>query len=238
MRVLRGRAETIAADRAVTRTVLEDTRDSGESTVRVWTPHRQLAFGRRDTRTDGYETATDAANAHDFPTHERSVGGRAVAYTGNTVAFARTEPLADIRSGMQARYSSAVTDLQVALLRLAVHARPGEPEHSFCPGSHSLQADGKIVGIAQRVQRGVALVAGIVTVCDHDAIAAVLTDVYDALGVAFDPDSVGSIERAGGDGDPERVKREIERTLAGSESRIEAEAENEDEYEIEHVRQD
>lgn len=230
MRVLRGRAETIEADRAVTRTVVEDTRDSGESTVRVWTPHRQLAFGRRDTRTDGFETATDAANAHDFPTHERSVGGRAVAYTGNTVAFARTEPLADIRSGLQARYSSAVTDLQVALMRLAVHARPGEPENSFCPGSHSLQADGKIVGVAQRVQRGAALVAGIVIVCDHEAIAAVLADVYDALGVAFDADSVGSIACAGGTNDTERVKREIERALAGTE--------DEDEYEIEHVRQD
>lgn len=230
MRVLRGRAETVETDRAVTRSVLEDTRDNGESTVRVWTPHRQLAFGRRDTRTDGYETATDAANAHDFPTHERSVGGRAVAYTGSTVAFARTEPLDDIRSGMQSRYSSAVTDLQVALMRLDVHAHPGEPENSFCPGSHSLQADGKIVGVAQRVQRGVALVAGIVIVCDHEAIAAVLEEVYDALGVPFDADSVGSIGRAGGDGDPEHVKREVERALA--------ESEGEDKKEIEHVRQD
>lgn len=234
MRVLRGRAETVEADRAVTRTVLEDTRDTGESTVRVWTPHRQVAFGRRDTHRDGYETAREAAKEYGFPTHERAVGGRAVAYTGNTVAFARAKPLKNIRSGLQERYSAATTDLQVALMRLGVHARPGEPSDSFCPGSHSLQADGKIVGIAQRVQRGVALVAGIVITDDHKAIAEVLTDVYDALDVPFDTDSVGSIAHTGGNGDPERVTREIERALVDAGSK----AKEETEYTIEYVRSD
>ncbi|WP_264555561.1 lipoyl protein ligase domain-containing protein [Halocatena marina] len=232
MRVLRGRAETIDADRAVTQTVLEDTRETGESVIRVWTPHRQIAFGRRDANTEGYGKATHAANEHGFPAYERSVGGRAVAYTGETIAFARTEPLEEIRRGMQDRYSAAVTDLQVALMQLDVHASPGEPANSFCPGSHSLQAGGKIVGVAQRVQRGVALVAGIVVVRDHTAIAAVLSDVYAALGVPFDPDSVGSIGRAGGDSDPERAQREIEQALVGLGS------DENDKYNVEYVRQD
>lgn len=228
MRALRGRAETIEADRAVTRDVVENTRDTGEPAVRVWTPHKQVAFGRRDTRSEGYETAQAAAEEHGFPTYERGVGGRAVAYTGNTVAFARTEPIEDIREGMQDRYSSATTDLQVALSRLGVHASPGEPPDSFCPGSHSLQIrdTGKIVGIAQRIQRGVALVAGIVVVCDHGSIVSVLADVYAPLDVPFDPDSVGSIESAESDTDPEQVTREIERSLAG------------EGYNVERVRQD
>jgi octanoyl-[GcvH]:protein N-octanoyltransferase len=226
MRALRGRAETIEADRAVTREMVEDTRTTDESAVRVWTPHRQIAFGRRDTRAEGYESARSAAETHDFPTYERRVGGRAVAYTGNTVAFARTESIEDIREGMQARYSSATTDLQVALTRLGVHVYPGEPPDSFCPGSHSLQADGKIVGIAQRIQRGVALVAGIVIVSDYATIAAVLEEVYASLDVPFDTDSVGSVERAGGDSDPEQVTHEIEQALAG------------EEYTVERVRQD
>jgi octanoyl-[GcvH]:protein N-octanoyltransferase len=230
MRALRGRAETIEDDRTVTREVVEDTRTTGEPAVRVWTPHRQVAFGRRDTRSEGYETAQAAAREHDFPTYERGVGGRAVAYTGNTVAFARMEPIEDIREGMQDRYSSATTDLQVALTRLGVSASPGEPPDSFCPGSHSLQVrgDGKIVGIAQRIQRGVALVAGIVIVSDPETIASVLTDVYAPLDVPFDTDSVGSIESASGENalDAERVTREIEQSLAG------------DEYGVERVRQD
>jgi octanoyl-[GcvH]:protein N-octanoyltransferase len=226
MRALRGRAETIEADRAVTREIVEGTRDTGEPAVRVWTPHRQVAFGRQDTHAEGYETAQAAAEIHDFPTYERRVGGRAVAYTGNTVAFARTEPIEDIREGMQERYSSATTDIQVALTRLGVHVYPGEPPDSFCPGSHSLQADGKIVGIAQRIQRGVALVAGIVVVRDHATIAAVLEEVYAPLDVPFDTDSVGSIEHSGGESGPEQVTQEIEQALTGNE------------YSIERVRQD
>lgn len=221
MRVLRGRGDTIEDDRAYTRGLLEDTRDTGESGVRVWRPPKQVAFGRRDARADGYEAARAAASDHNVPPTERPVGGRAVAYTGGTVAFARTEQIDDIRTGLQARYSAATTDLQVALARLGIHARPGEPDGSFCPGSHSLQAEGKVVGIAQRVQKGVALVSGITVVRDHAAIAAVLEDVYDALGLAFDPDSVGSVERAGGPSDPQAVIDEIERSLTEDDPTIE-----------------
>lgn len=220
MRVVRGRVETIAADRAVSRALLEDTRESGEPTVRVWTPHRQVAFGRRDARSDGYDRAREAAAEHGFPSFERDVGGRAVAYTGSTVAFARTEPIADVRTGLDDRYDRATREVRRALGELGVEAAEGEPPDSFCPGTHSLSAGdgaaaGKVVGIAQRVQQDVALVAGVCVVRDHDEIAAVLEPVYDALGVPFDPGTVGSVARAGGDADPETVCRALEWELAG-----------------------
>lgn len=237
MRVLRGRAEDIETDRTRTREMVERVGDTGERALRVWTPHRQVAFGRRDTRGEGYEAAREAAAKRGFPAVERRVGGRAVAYTGSTVAFARAEPIADSRSGLQDRYAAATTDLQVALDRLDVPTYPGEPPDSFCPGTHSLQVKvetddgsgsgnehekrGKIVGIAQRVGRGTALVAGIVVTDSAAAIADVLKPVYDALGVAFDPGSVGSIERAGGETDREVVLAEIERALAGDRSKFE-----------------
>ena len=136
-----------------------------------------------------------------------------------TVAFARAEAVADIRSGLDDRYEAATTDLQAALDRLGVHSRRGEPPDSFCPGTHSLRAPGenggKVAGIAQRVGRGTALVAGVVIVDSAAEIAAVLEDVYDALGVAFDSGSVGSIERAGGETGGRKVLGEIERALIG-----------------------
>lgn len=219
MRVLRGRAGTVEADRDVTRSLLEDARDEagGVTTVRVWRPHRQVAFGRRDAASDGYERARNLATEHGFPPHERGVGGRAVAYTGDTVAFARVEPIADPRTGIGERYRRVTTDLHVALGRLGVHARTGEPNGAFCPGSHSLQASGKVVGIAQRVRRGAALTAGIVVTRDHEALAGVLERVYEALGVQFVPDAVGSIARAGANGDPETVVRTVESALVGNE---------------------
>jgi octanoyl-[GcvH]:protein N-octanoyltransferase len=210
MRIVEGRAEDIDADRARTRELFERTERTGEPAVRVWTPHRQVAFGRRDTREDDYEDAKRAAADHDFPVVERSVGGRAVAYTGTTVAFARAEP---VDGGITERYDRATADLRVAFERLGVDARSGEPPDSFCPGSHSLQANGKVAGLAQRVTGEAALVAGIVLTRDAEEVAAVLDPIYAALDVPFDPESVGSVERAGGESDPEIVARAVEAAL-------------------------
>lgn len=222
MRVLRGRAETRAADREVTAGMLEVAGSRREPAVRVWTPHRQVAFGRRESHEPGYEAAREAARERGFTPIERSVGGRAVAYTGSTLAFALALPIEDPRRGMDERYEHATDRVQRALRRIGVPARRGEPPDSFCPGRHSLSYRGKLVGIAQRVRSDSALVSGIVIVDDHGAIARVLEPVYGALDSPFDPGSVGSVERAGGDADPRRMAREIESWLVGDqEARIE-----------------
>ena len=231
MRVYRGRADTIEADRAAAERIVDLVGDEREPAVRVWRPHRQVAFGRRDAREDGYGRARDISAAHDFPAVERDVGGRAVAYTGSTVAFARVTPVDDMRSGLQDRYDVATADLLDALAELRVDAHGGEPSDSFCPGTHSVQTDDgdrarKLAGLAQRVHGDAAVVAGVLTVRDHEAVAAVVDPVYEALDVAFDPETVGSIARAGGNGDPERVVRTVEGALADGPT---------DESPVEHV---
>jgi lipoate-protein ligase A len=215
MRVLRGRADSPVADRDATAAMLERTAETGEPAVRSWRPHRQIAFGRRDSRTDDYDVAKRVARACNFDPVERSVGGRAVAYTGNTVAFATAVPLADMRVGMDERYDETTRAVQRALWRLGVPARRGEPEASFCAGDYSLQCDGKLVGVAQRVRKNAALVSGVVVVRDREEIAGVLDPVYAALDVPFDRDSVGSVAGAGGTGDPDEVARTIEEVLVG-----------------------
>ncbi|WP_226022103.1 lipoyl protein ligase domain-containing protein [Halomicrobium salinisoli] len=202
MRVLRGRAADPERDFERTRELAARVAEAGESALRAWRPHRQVAFGRRDARSDGYDRAREAARERGYVPLEREVGGRAVAYTGTTVAFALARP-ADDRSGIRDRYAEATDRLRAALASLGVDAREGEPADSFCPGTHSLQADGKIAGLAQRVRQDVALVAGVVVVADRDEVAAVLDPVYDALGVPFDPASVGSVAAAGGPSDPD-----------------------------------
>lgn len=226
MRVYRGRADTIERDRQVSERVVDCVRTDGDPAVRVWTPHRQVAFGRRDAREAGYECARECASDRGFVPVEREVGGRAVAYTGTTVAFARVTPVEDPRSGLQGRYDAASGDLRDALGTLGVEASAGEPPDSFCPGAHSLQTtapDGrarKLAGLAQRVHREVAVVAGVLVVADHAAIADVLAPVYDALGVSFDPETVGSVARAGETGDSETVVDAVERALVGEASRV------------------
>lgn len=218
MQVVRGRAETPEDDRAATARMLDRTGERGIPALRVWTPHRQIAFGRRDAAAAGYDEAREIASKNGFVPVERSVGGRAVAYTGTTLAFAHARPIADMRRGLTDRYDEASETVTGALRELGVDAEDGEPPDSFCAGSHSLQSEGKLVGIAQRVRETAALVAGIVIVADHEEIAAVLDPIYDALDVPFDPASVGSVVRAGGPDDPDTVARAFEDAFAGGRS--------------------
>jgi len=220
MRAYRGRADSIDADRAASERLVDRVAEEREPAVRVWRPHRQVAFGRRDARSEGYDEARAIAENRGFPAVEREVGGRAVAYTGSTVAFARVTPVEDPRSGLGERYDAATADLLDALASLGVDARAGEPPDSFCPGAHSVQADWggrarKLAGLAQRVRADAAVVAGVVLVRDHEPVASVLDPVYAALGVPFDPETVGSVARAGGEGDPDAVVAAVEGALAG-----------------------
>lgn len=208
MRVLQGRADTIAADHNRTDEVVAHAVETGEPALRVWTPHPQVAFGRRDARTDGYERARELAEQRGYPAIERAVGGRAVAFSGSTLAVVHAEPDAD-RTAIQSRYDAAIARFQRALDDCGVTAREGEPADSFCPGTHSLQADGKLAGLAQRVRSDVAITAGVVVVRDHDVVRDVLAPVYDALGVPFDPETVGSVVAAGGPADPDSIGNAI-----------------------------
>ncbi len=205
MRVLRGRASTLSTDREATRAFVERVGETGEAGVRVWRPPKNVAFGRRDANRDGYQQARETATNRGYAVTERTVGGHAVAFTGATVAFALAEPVEDSRSGITERYERVTRLARAALATLGVDAEEGEPEGSFCPGTHSLSAGGKVSGLAQRVHSDVAVTSGIVVVQDHEEIAAVLEPIYDALDVPFERDSVGSIARAGGEGVPETV---------------------------------
>jgi len=215
MHVLRQRAADIEADRQVTRNLLGRAA-TGEPGVRVWRPHRQIAFGPRDRQADGYEQAREIARERGYEPIERDVGGRAVAYTGRTIAFARTQPIDDEREGLEERYARLRVDVRDALAELGIDAERGEPEHSFCPGTQSLQVGGrKLVGMAQRVQHDAALVAGILPLDDHEAIGEILDPVYEALDVPFDPETVCSVETAGGEVDPVRIIQTLEDALVG-----------------------
>jgi octanoyl-[GcvH]:protein N-octanoyltransferase len=217
MHVVRGSLTETERDRAVTRGLAGLVERTDRPATRAWTPPRQVAFGRRDASADGYDRARRAALERGYDPVERRVGGRAVAYTGETVAFVHAVPTDDSRSGIQRRYEHATDTLRDALEGVGATVRSGEPAGSFCAGDHSLQGDGKVAGIAQRVQRAVAVVGGcvVVTEDDEDAIADVLGPVYAALGVPFETESVGSVETAGGPDDPGAVVGAIERAFAG-----------------------
>lgn len=185
--------------------------------VSVRIPRRRVAFGRRDRRLAGYDRAQEVADERGFRPVERVVGGRAVAFDGaTTVAFARAEPVEEERAGIAERYDRILKDVAGALADAGAAVERGEPGNSFCPGSHSLSGPGgKLAGVAQRVRADAAVAAGVLLVTADNELRGVLEGVYGALGVEFDPDSVGSIAAAGGPADPVRVRRRVEAALVG-----------------------
>jgi lipoate-protein ligase A len=188
---------------------------TGRPVVRAWRPEPRVAFGPRDRRAAGYDAARAAARARGYAPVERSVGGRAVAYTGRTVAFVRATP-EDGRPRLDDRYDRALGRVAAALRGLGARLERGEPAAAFCPGSHSLRAagGGKVAGVAQRVRADAAAVAGCVLVDDRHAQRRVLAPVYEALGPSLDPEAVGDLSSAGASAGPGAVARAVAAALA------------------------
>ena len=218
VRVLRGTPPAETDEWSVER-LLDRVGRTRESLLRVWRPGRRVAFGPRDARSPGYELALERARERGFEPTDRRIGGRAAAFTETTVAFALALPITDFRTGIGDRYDRAVTAVQRALWDVDVPAQRGEPPESFCPGTRALQYRGKLAGVGQRVRTDGAIVSGLVIVDGHQEIANVLVPVYDALSLPLDPDTVGSVERAGGRADPDLVARALEDRLVGERDR-------------------
>ena len=213
MDVFRSRTDRPTAARSRTDDLLASAA-GGTPALSVWRPSGVMAFGRRDARDDGFDRAARIAESRGYDPIERDVGGRAVAYPGETLAFAHAIPIDDASASITDRYERATETLVGALRGLGADVLTGEPEASFCPGEHSIRVagDGKLSGLAQRVRADAALVSGcvVVTPTDAGAIAAVTEPVYDALSVRFDPASVGSVAAAGGPANPDAVARAVE----------------------------
>jgi octanoyl-[GcvH]:protein N-octanoyltransferase len=170
-------------------------------TVRISRPGPAVAFGRRDTVSDRYPAAVEAARGSGFEATERLAGGRAAVFHEDTLHFGHAVAAPDPRSGVTARFERTAALTARAFARLGVDARVGEIAGEYCPGEHSVNARGttKLVGLAQRVVRAGAYVGGVVVVDGADRIREVLLPVYEALGLDWRPETTGSLaaERTG-----------------------------------------
>ncbi len=164
-------------------------------TLRLARPGAIVAFGKRDAVSPGYAAAVQAARAAGFEAIERLAGGRAAVFHSGTIAFAHAIPDADPRDRIEERFDAAAGLIAAALARLGVDARVGEVPGEYCPGSHSVNARGrlKLVGIGQRLVAGAVHVGGVVVVEGEDRVRDVLVPVYSALRLDWRPDTTGSV---------------------------------------------
>jgi lipoate-protein ligase A len=186
-----------ALDTAISHAVMERVA-AGElgPTFRLRAAEPVLAFGKQDANSPGFADAVAAARAAGFTPVLRLAGGRAAVFHEGTLAFAHAAPAERPTQGTHTRFAQTGEWLVAALERLGVDARVGEVPGEYCPGAYSVNAGGriKIVGVGQRLVRGVAHLGGVVVVRDTAAIRDVLIPVYEALGLDWDPATAGSIE--------------------------------------------
>ena len=198
---------------AVSRTILRRVA-AGEldPTVRIHRPANEVAFGRQDVASPGYEAATDAARAAGFAAVERLAGGRAAVFHQGTVAVARAYRDPQPPKRTYARFEEMAGLIADALRGLGVDAWVGEVPGEYCPGAYSVNARGetKLAGIGQRMIRGGAHLGGVVVAADQGELAGVLVPVYRALELDWDPRTSGSVAAELGRGvDPGEVEEAL-----------------------------
>jgi octanoyl-[GcvH]:protein N-octanoyltransferase len=180
---------------AVSRTILRRVA-AGElpPTIRIHRPGNEVAFGRQDVASPGYEAAAEAARAAGFAAVERLAGGRAAVFHQGTIAIARTYRDPQPPKRTYARFEEMADLIAEALRGLGVDARVGEVPGEYCPGAYSVNARGrtKLAGIGQRMIRGGAHMGGVVVASGGREVARVLEPVYRALELDWDPATSGS----------------------------------------------
>ena len=125
----------------------------------------------------------------------RLAGGRAAVFHEDTLEVAHAAPDPDPRAGIQERFETEAALVRRALAGLGVDARVGEVEGEYCPGRWSVNAGGrrKLAGIGQRVVAGGAHMGTVLVVDGAARVRAVLEPVYAALGLDWDPATVGAV---------------------------------------------
>ena len=203
---------------AVSRTILGRVA-AGElpPTVRIHRPANEVAFGRQDLASPGYEEAARAARAAGFAAVERLAGGRAAVFHRGTIAIARAYADPEPPKRTYARFEEMADVITGALRGLGVDARVGEVPGEYCPGAYSVNARGatKLAGIGQRMIRGGAHLGGVVVASGGREIADVLRPVYRALELDWDPATSGSVtDELGREVTPDEVEEAVIAELA------------------------
>ena len=170
--------------------------DGGPDRLRVYRPGPTLAFSGRDCATPGIGAAAAAARAAGFPPVRRGPGGRAAAYHRGALCLDHVAADPHGPGEIRSRFVGFGELLVDALRAVGADARLGPVPGEYCPGEFSIN-DGhghKLVGTAQRLVRGGWLFGTVILVTDAEPVRAVLVDVYRALGLDWDPATVGAVQ--------------------------------------------
>ena len=183
--------------------------------VRIYRPRPVVAFGSSDRRSAGFDDAFGIVHAHGFVPLVRAPGGHAVAYHRQSLCIEFFAPSQDPHRDIHERFDAIGNIFRAALAKLGIDAQLGSVPDEYCPGKHSLNVDGeyKLIGTAQRIVKGGWMFGAGVVCANPQVIRDVLTDVYAALELPFDPNSVGATQELSPIADVGAVQRALVETL-------------------------
>jgi octanoyl-[GcvH]:protein N-octanoyltransferase len=166
------------------------------ATLRLHRPAAIVAFGPKDRLAPGYPEAIAAAREHGFASIQRLAGGRAAVFHEETLSFSWAIPDPTPRLGITQRFLELAELMAAAFGDLGIDARVGEVPGEYCPGEFSVNARGrtKLMGVGQRLVLHAAHLGGVVVAGGAGRVREVLVPVYRALGLDWDPATVGSLE--------------------------------------------
>lgn len=155
------------------------------------------AFSRRDALLPGYARAVELAEAAGFEPVVRPVGGHLAVYDEGSVVVHLWNRHPDPRRDLRERFAVAGAAVAAALADLGVpDVGVGPVPGEFCDGEWSVNVAGraKLVGTGQRLFRTGFLFSAVVMAAGASAARDALTPAYDALGLPFDPATVGCVQ--------------------------------------------
>jgi lipoate-protein ligase A len=202
-----------AAVVAESRTLLAATAgaEQARELVRLFRVRDCVAFGPQDERAQGHARALEAARAAGFAAVPRVEGGRAVAAGPGVLGIAWTIADREARARIRPRFSLLAAVIAEALRAQGVDAAVGPVAGEYCPGDFSVGAGGrvKLAGLGQRVTASGAHLGAFVVIEEAARLRAVLGDVYGALGIAWQPASLGCVRDLRGESGVEDVARAL-----------------------------
>lgn len=119
------------------------------------------------------------------------------------------------------RFQTLAEAVVQTLQSFGVGSAIGELPDEYCAGQYSvhLTGGGKVMGVAQRLSRNAAQVAGMIVVNDSQSINKVLVPVYDLLDIPIDPTVTGSVADVANI-EPETIAEEFATTIANGRTSI------------------
>lgn len=169
--------------------------DLGE-TLRLYVPDDAVLFSVLDARRPGFERARQQADRLGYQAVLRLAGGQAALFHTQCLAFSWAMPSPHPTLAIRPRFDLLSQWVKRSLNRLGVPSQVGLVPGEYCPGEYSVNASGriKLMGIGQRVVRGAAHLGGVIVVRQSDRTRDILTPIYAALGLQWDPRTTGAVE--------------------------------------------